>query len=189
MLSNSRGPESLAAIVAELGSGAAAGPTKEAAEQDLVVLAVNWASVQAALFSVGDWTGRILVDATNRVAGYQPLALGDLSGRTSSEIIADLARGAKVVKAFSFEVSDTATMTVSRRQVNEIKEIGATIRRFDMGSADRTSNSNAFFPAITAWVFSEILLMTIHHIGNSRENSRVTSSWIPTGSTLTAVPP
>jgi 8-hydroxy-5-deazaflavin:NADPH oxidoreductase len=101
VLSNSRGPESLAALVAELGSGAAAGTAKEAAEQDLVVLATNWASVQAALFSVGDWTGRILVDATNRVASYQPLALGDMSGRTSSEIVADLAPGAKVVKAFN----------------------------------------------------------------------------------------
>jgi len=101
VLSNSRGPESLAALVAELGSGAAAGTAKEAAEQDLVVLAANWASVQAALFSVGGWTGRILVDATNRVASYQPLALGDISGRTSSEIVADLAPGAKVVKAFN----------------------------------------------------------------------------------------
>jgi predicted dinucleotide-binding enzyme len=99
VLSNSRGPESLAALVAELGSGAAAGTAKEAAEQDLVVLAAKW--VQAALISVGDWTGRILVDATNRVASYQPLALGDISGRTSSEIVADLAPGAKVVKAFS----------------------------------------------------------------------------------------
>ena len=101
VLSNSRGPESLAALVAELGSGAAAGTAKEAAEQDLVVLAANWAGVQAALFSVGDWTGRILVDASNRVASYQPLALGDISGRTSSEIVADLAPGAKVVKAFN----------------------------------------------------------------------------------------
>ena len=53
MLSNSRGPASLAALAAELGSRAAAGTAKEAAEQDLVVLAANWASVQAALFSVG----------------------------------------------------------------------------------------------------------------------------------------
>ena len=101
VLSNSRGRESLAALVAELGSGVAAGTVKEVAEQDLIVLAANWASVQAALFSVGDWTGRILVDASNRVASYQPLALGDLSGRTSSEIVADLAPGAKVVKAFN----------------------------------------------------------------------------------------
>ena len=65
------------------------------------MLAVNWPSVQAALFSVTDWKDRILVDATNRVAGYNPLTLGNISGRTSSEIVADLAPGAKVVKVFN----------------------------------------------------------------------------------------
>lgn len=101
VLSNSRGPDSLAALVAELGAGATAGTAKEAAAQDLVVLAVKWWNVQAALFSVGDWTGRILVDTTNRIASVEPLALGDITGRTSSEIVADLAPGAKVVKAFN----------------------------------------------------------------------------------------
>src|SRR6202042_1430871 len=88
-------------LVKELGRGAEAGTPQQAAEQDLVVLAVNWSSVQTALFSVADWKGRILVDATNRVASYRPLALGNISGRTSSEIVADLAPGARVVKAFN----------------------------------------------------------------------------------------
>jgi len=101
VLSNSRGPESLAALVAEMGSGAAAGTVNEAAAQDLVVLAVKWWNIQAALFSVGDWKGRILVDTSNRVASVEPLALGDITGRTSSEIVADLAPGAKVIKAFN----------------------------------------------------------------------------------------
>ncbi|RBH55977.1 MULTISPECIES: NAD(P)-binding domain-containing protein [Pseudomonas] len=101
VLSNSRGPESLAALVTELGSGAAAGTAKEAAEQDLVVLAVKWWDVQSALFPVGDWKNRILVDTTNRVASIEPLMLGDTSGRTSSEIVADLTPGARVVKAFN----------------------------------------------------------------------------------------
>jgi 8-hydroxy-5-deazaflavin:NADPH oxidoreductase len=101
VLSNSRGPESLAALVAELGAGAAAGTAKEAAQQDLVFLATKWWDVQAALFSVGKWNGQILVDTTNRVASVEPLMLGDITGRTSSEIVADLAPGAKVVKAFN----------------------------------------------------------------------------------------
>src|ERR1700726_2147659 len=101
VLSNSRGPDSLVSLVKELGPGAEAGTPQQAAEQDLVVLAVNWSSVQAALFSIADWKGRILVDATNRLASYSPLTLGDISGRTSSEIVADLAPGAKVVKAFN----------------------------------------------------------------------------------------
>jgi 8-hydroxy-5-deazaflavin:NADPH oxidoreductase len=100
-LSNSRGPASLSSLVEQLGPGATAGTPQEAAQQDVVVLASNWPRVQAALFSISDWKGRILVDATNRVAGYHPLALGDISGRTSSEIVADLAPGAKVVKAFN----------------------------------------------------------------------------------------
>lgn len=101
VLSNSRGSETLAGLVEELGAGAAAGTVQQAADADLVILAVKWWNVQAALFSVGDWTGRILVDTSNRVASIAPLALGDTRGRTSSEIVADLAPGAKVVKAFS----------------------------------------------------------------------------------------
>ncbi|MFE4173927.1 NADPH-dependent F420 reductase [Streptomyces sp. NPDC056909] len=101
LFSNTKGPDSLAPLVGELGSGASAGTPQQAAEQDIVVLAVNWPNVQNALFSVPDWSGRLLVDATNRVAGYDPFTLGDLSGRTSSEIVADLAPGARVVKAFN----------------------------------------------------------------------------------------
>lgn len=101
MLSNSRGPDSLAEVVRELGNGASAGTLIQAAELDIVVLAVKWHIVQPVLFNVPDWTGRILVDTTNRVASYAPLNLGDISGRTSSEIIADIVPGAKVVKAFN----------------------------------------------------------------------------------------
>jgi predicted dinucleotide-binding enzyme len=101
MLSNSRGPESLVPLVKELGSGAVAGTAQQAADQDIVILAVNWSSVQTALFAVADWSGRILVDATNRMSSYKPLSVGDISGRTSSEIVADLAPGSRVVKAFN----------------------------------------------------------------------------------------
>lgn len=101
VLSNSRGPETLAALVAELGAGASAGTATDAAAQDLVILAVKWWNVQAALFSVSDWDGRILVDTTNRIASIEPLKVGDTSKRTSSEIVADLVPGATVVKAFN----------------------------------------------------------------------------------------
>ena len=101
MLSNTRGPESLAQLVKQLGPGASAGTPQQAADQEIVVLAVMWWHVQAALFSILDWKGRVLVDATNRVAGIAPLSIGDVSGRTSSEIVADLAPGSKVIKAFN----------------------------------------------------------------------------------------
>src|ERR1700761_4043330 len=77
MLSNSRGPESLAEVVGKLGPGVTAGTVRQAAELDIVVLAVKWSSVQSALFAVPDWKGRILVDATNRIASFDPPSLGD----------------------------------------------------------------------------------------------------------------
>jgi 8-hydroxy-5-deazaflavin:NADPH oxidoreductase len=101
LLSNTRGPDSLSLLVKELGSGAEAGTPQQVTEQDIVVLAANWPNVQQALFSIADWKGRILVDTTNRLAGFTPLTIGDISGRTSSEIVADLAPGARVVKAFN----------------------------------------------------------------------------------------
>jgi predicted dinucleotide-binding enzyme len=101
LLSNSRGPKSLATLVKELGPGAEAGTPQQAAEQDIVVLAVMWPHVEKALASVPDWKGRILVDATNRIATMNPFSLGDISGRTSSELVTDHAPGAKVVKAFN----------------------------------------------------------------------------------------
>jgi predicted dinucleotide-binding enzyme len=101
VLSNTRGPESLASLIHELGAGACAGTPQEAADQQLVVLAVEWWNVQKALSVVPDWGGRVLVDATNRVAGVNPFRLGDISGRTSSEMVADLVPGARVIKAFN----------------------------------------------------------------------------------------
>ncbi len=101
LLSNSRGPDTLADIVRKLGRGASAGTPQQAAEQDFVVLSVEWPRVPEALASVPDWSGRTLIDATNRINPDNPSDLGDLSGPTSSEIIADQAVGATVVKAFN----------------------------------------------------------------------------------------
>jgi predicted dinucleotide-binding enzyme len=94
-------PESLAKLVQKLGSGAEAGTPQQAADQDIVVLAVMWPHVEAALASVPDWKGRVLVDATNRIASMNPFSLGDIAGRTSSEIVADHAPGAKIVEAYN----------------------------------------------------------------------------------------
>lgn len=101
LLSNSRGPDTLANVVAHLGQRASAGTPQQAAEQDFVVLSVEWERVQDALAAIPDWSGRILIDATNRIDRNNPRDLGDLSGRTSSEVVADQAVGAKVVKAFN----------------------------------------------------------------------------------------
>jgi hypothetical protein len=92
VIANSRGPESLTGVVSELGEGAAAGTSHEAAAADLVVIAVPWDQVPAAVQGI-DWNGRTVIDATN------DWAADDLNGRTSSELVADLVAGARVVKA------------------------------------------------------------------------------------------
>jgi predicted dinucleotide-binding enzyme len=98
IVSNSRGPESLAGLVSELGPRARAGARQEAAQADVVVLAVPWAHMRDALADLPPWNGRILIDATNPI--IEPnFQLADLNGSTSSEIVASLAPGARVVKA------------------------------------------------------------------------------------------
>ena len=95
VLSNSKGPDSLVELVRSIGPNAKAGVVKEAAKQDIVILAVRWEQAKQALAEVSDWNGRILVDATNR-----PLD-EDSKGKTGSEIIASFAPGARVIKALN----------------------------------------------------------------------------------------
>ena len=92
VMANSRGPESLASLVSTLGEGASAGTVDEAAKADVVVIAVPWPRVGAAVEGLR-WDGRIVIDATN---DFEP---SDLNGSTSSEVLADVVPGARVVKA------------------------------------------------------------------------------------------
>jgi predicted dinucleotide-binding enzyme len=101
-LSNRRGPESLAGTVAKLGVGASAATIEEAASRDYALLAVPWPNVEDALRDLPEWNGRVLIDATNPFIEYSPkLVLADLGGNGASEIVAGLAPGARVVKAFN----------------------------------------------------------------------------------------
>jgi predicted dinucleotide-binding enzyme len=108
VLSNSKGPESLSALVAELGAGASAGTRQQAADCDVVILATNWVSAPKALKGV-DWRGRILVDGTNAHKDAEPdisqggvtRSIAALQGQTSSEKIAEMAPGARLVKSIS----------------------------------------------------------------------------------------
>ena len=92
VIANSRGPESLASVVSALGEGVSAGTVDEAAAAGIVVIAVPWDRVPEAVQGL-DWNGQVVIDATN------DWAADDLQGRTSSELVADLVAGARVVKA------------------------------------------------------------------------------------------
>jgi predicted dinucleotide-binding enzyme len=92
VIANSRGPQSLTSVVDALGEGVTAGTVEDVSAADIVVLAVTWADVPQAIEGL-EWEGRILIDPTN------DFDASDLDGRTSSEVVADLATPASVVKA------------------------------------------------------------------------------------------
>jgi predicted dinucleotide-binding enzyme len=100
IISNSRGPDSLAELVCEAGPSIRAGTREEVAAQDIVLVAVNWSKLPAALQGLPDFGGRIVIDANNPIEGplFKP---AELHGRASSEVFAGLVPGARVVKAFN----------------------------------------------------------------------------------------
>ena len=101
-LSNERGPDSLREIVDQLGPGAVAVPKEAAASCEMVLLAVPWDNVPAALASLPRWKNQILIDGSNPFHGkagkFTPVNVGNLS---TSQLIAALAPGARVVKALN----------------------------------------------------------------------------------------
>ena len=108
LLANSRGPASLTTLIGELGPGATAVTPAQLVDADVVVLATQWTQTPSALASVngaGDGrsplAGKIVVDTTNNRTGPGPEGLVDLGGRGSSEVVAELLPGARLVKAFN----------------------------------------------------------------------------------------
>jgi predicted dinucleotide-binding enzyme len=101
VLSNSRGPDSLADLVATLGPRAsAADPSGAAAAGDLVVVTIPLKHYRSV--PVAELSGKIVVDTNN----YYPERDGrvpelDDASTTSSELLAGHLAGARVVKAFN----------------------------------------------------------------------------------------
>jgi predicted dinucleotide-binding enzyme len=101
-LSNSRGLDSLRKIVNQLGPGATAASKEEAAACEMVLLAVPWDNVPETLASLPEWNNRILIDAINPFHGKAgEFTLADVGNLSTSQFIAALAPGARVVKALN----------------------------------------------------------------------------------------
>jgi predicted dinucleotide-binding enzyme len=118
VISNSRGPETLADLVSELGPRArAVTPEEAAAAGDLVVVAIP-------LRAIGDvpaapLVGKVVIDTNN----YYPRRDGNIAGLdddsiTSSELLQSRLPGAHVVKAFNHiyarQITTDATLPVRR---------------------------------------------------------------------------
>jgi len=101
VVSNSRGPDAVAGLAAEIGERATAGGPADAARfGDLVIVAIPF--VRYRDLPAEHLAGKVVVDANN----YYPGRDGhfpdlDASATTSSELLAGALPGARVVKAFN----------------------------------------------------------------------------------------
>jgi 8-hydroxy-5-deazaflavin:NADPH oxidoreductase len=103
-LANSRGPDSLAGLVAGIGPRATAVAARDIADgAAAVVLATRWEQLPDAVTAVPSWDGVIVVDTTNPRFGPGPDDVYDTGALTSSEVVAALVPGARVVKAFNHQ--------------------------------------------------------------------------------------
>jgi len=89
--------------------GCAVVPPAQAAEDaGAILLAVPWATVPEVIRALGDLNGRLVIDATNPIR-EDFLDIDHQAQRSGGERVAELARGAIVVKAFNtigFNVMD-----------------------------------------------------------------------------------
>ena len=97
-IATKRGPASLRPIVEELGDTVVAKSLEAAVDADIVFLAIPFATVEAFGKIRNDWSGKIIIDATNAY-GVTPEYL---AGRLSSDIVIGAFPGATVVKAFNY---------------------------------------------------------------------------------------
>src|SRR5712672_4080266 len=119
-LSNRRGLETLREIVDQLGPGAQAATKEEAAACEMVLLAVPWDNVPETLARLPKWKNQILIDGVNpfhgKAGNFTPANVGNLS---TSQFIAALAPGARVVKAFNHmlvpNIEDNTVVNGARR--------------------------------------------------------------------------
>lgn len=101
VLANSRGPESLAGLVGEIGPAATAStPAGAATAGEVVVVAIPFFRYTA--LPATELAGKIVVDATNYYGGRDGSFPEIESGAAgSSELLARFLPGARVVKAFN----------------------------------------------------------------------------------------
>jgi len=77
-------------------------PPEAPAKAEVIVLATPWQGTESAIRSLGDLSGRIVIDCTNPL-GMGPEGLGLVLGHTTSggEQVEQWAKGAAVFKAFN----------------------------------------------------------------------------------------
>ena len=157
-LSNSRGPDSLRETVKQLGPGATAASRQEAAACEVVLLAVPWDNVPETLASLSGWNNRVLIDGTNPFHGKAgEFTLADVGNLSTSQLVAALAPGARVVKALN-------TLTVANLEAAPVVNGG---RRVAFVSADDAAAKRQVATLLAGFGYSVI------DLGNLRDGGLI----------------
>jgi len=98
-VATSKGAAAVAPLVEQIGPQVRPTEIAEALQADFVALAVPFEAVRDLVEQVPDWNQRIIIDATNAI-DYTDFSAADLGGRASSDVVAEWANNARVVKAF-----------------------------------------------------------------------------------------
>jgi hypothetical protein len=95
VLFGSRDPQKAAAVAQTIGANASGGSYADAVRfGEVLLLSTPWTATREVLESLGALDGKTLIECTNNVTG-------DESGGSTTEQVAQWAKGAKVVKAFN----------------------------------------------------------------------------------------
>ena len=114
-IANTRGPHTISELAASAGPSVLPVSLAEALTCDVIFLAIPFPAVEQFGKELHDWTGKTIVDATN--AHYAPDHAADiLKGRLSSQYVADVLPGARVVKAFNQLPAQVLAAPVSSAQ-------------------------------------------------------------------------
>ena len=98
-VATAKGVEAVKPLVEQIGPQVMPTEIAEALRADVVVLAVPFEAVRGLVEQVPDWNQRIIIDATNAI-DYTDFSPADLGGPASSDLVAQWAGNARVVKAF-----------------------------------------------------------------------------------------
>ena len=96
-IANSRGPETLASLVKELGTSIVPQSVQDALKAEIIFLALPFSAHNEIAKQFKGWNGKIVIDVTNAFH----IAPGELGDRLSSDVISEAFVGARVVKAFN----------------------------------------------------------------------------------------
>jgi predicted dinucleotide-binding enzyme len=90
-------------LISEIGSSSTVNTVADATRKaNVILLATPWDKTEAAVKDAGDVTGKIIIDATNPLKfDASGLSLSEGFSTSGAEIVAQWAKGARVVKTFN----------------------------------------------------------------------------------------